>query len=157
MTLSERGFFPKEWLKELDKGGDPSWLKESKGKAVKIIAFFLTHLPDTLNYSVIFMQRDMTEIVASQNKMLAQRGQPSEAEDNQVLDAFKQHLLRTRAVLTSRDCFENLDVNYNEILADPAAQAKRVSDFLGGALNVENMVVSVNPRLYRTRAQRAED
>jgi len=148
-----QGYYEVERVKELDKGGDPSWLKESQGKAIKIIAFFLTHLPDTLNYSVIFMQRDMTEIVASQNKMLSQRGQPSEAEDDQVLDAFKQHLLRTRAVLTSRDCFESLDVNYNEILEDPFSQAKNVSDFLGGALNVESMAAAVNPQLYRNRAQ----
>jgi len=152
-----QGYYEVERVKELDKGGDPSWLKESKGKAIKIIAFLLRHLPDTLNYRVIFMQRDLHEIVVSQNKMLVQRGEKADTDDDQVLDAFKQHLLRTRALLTSRECFERLEVSYNEILEAPAAQAKRVSDFLGGALDVESMAAAVNPQLYRNRAQRAAD
>ena len=152
-----QGYYELEKVKELDKGGDTSWLEGSRGKAVKIIAFLLRHLPDTLNYRVIFMQRDLHEIIASQNKMLAQRGETSDTDDDRVMDAFKQHLLRTRSMVTSRDCFQSLDVSYNVVLEEPAAQAKRVSDFLGGTLDVESMAAVVNPELYRNRAQRAAD
>ena len=152
-----QGYYELERVKELDKGGDTSWLEDARGKAVKIIAFLLRYLPDNQNYRVIFMQRELHEIIISQNKMLAQRGETSETDDDQVLDAFKQHLLRTRALMTSRACFESLDVSYNEILEAPAAQAKRVSDFLGGAPDVESMAAVVNPQLYRNRSQRAAD
>jgi len=152
-----QGYYELEKVKELDKGGDTSWLEDARGKAVKIIAFLLRYLPDNHNYRVIFMQRELHEIIISQNKMLVQRGETSDADDDQVLDAFKQHLLRTRALMANRPCFERLDVSYNEILEDPAAQATRVSDFLGGALDVESMAAVVDPQLYRNRAQRAAD
>jgi len=146
-----QGYYELERVKELDKGGDPSWLADARGKAVKIIAFLLRYLPQNLNYRVIFVQRNLHEIIDSQNKMLAQRGETSETDDDRMLELFRQHLSRTMALITGRACFERLEISYNEILDDPAAQANRVSDFLGGALDVESMAAVVDPALYRSR------
>ena len=145
------GYYELERVKELDKGGDPSWLADARGKAVKIIAFLLRHLPENLNYRVIFVQRNLHEIIDSQNKMLAQRGETSETDDDRMLELFRQHLSRTMTLITSRACFERLEISYNEILDDPGAQANRVSNFLGGALDVERMAAVVDPALYRNR------
>src|SRR3954449_579427 len=60
-----KGYYELERVKELDKGGDTAWPAEARGKAVKIISFLLTWLPETYDYQVIFMQRDLQEAIAS--------------------------------------------------------------------------------------------
>ena len=75
------GYFEFEPVKGLDKAGDLAWLPEARGKAVKIISFLLTHLPETYDYQVLFMHRDLAEVMASQRKMLAQRGEPESLAD----------------------------------------------------------------------------
>src|SRR5438128_12594498 len=60
-----RGYFEFERTKELNKNGDLSWLPFARGKADKIISFLLTRLPETYDYRVIFVQRDLEDIIAS--------------------------------------------------------------------------------------------
>ncbi len=148
-----QGYYEFEHVKELEKGADPSWLKEAQGKAVKIIAFLLRYLPENLNYQVIFMQRDLHEVVASQNKMLAQRGEESQTNDERMLQLFEQHLLTTRSLIASRACFHVIEVSYNDVLSNPAEQATRVSKFLGGVLDIQSMAAVVDLDLYRSRSQ----
>ncbi len=76
------GYYEFEKVKQLDKAGDLSWLNEARDKAVKIISYLLPHLPDTLNYRVLFMHRDLHEVMASQNRMLVQRGEPTGTDDD---------------------------------------------------------------------------
>src|SRR4029453_16905754 len=54
-----KGYYEYEPVKELDKGRVPAWLPEARGKAVKIISFLLTFLPENYDYQVIFMERDL--------------------------------------------------------------------------------------------------
>jgi hypothetical protein len=79
-----RGYYELERMKELGKG-DPSWIVEARGKAVKIVSPLLVHLPDLCNYRVVFMQRDLREIVASQNRMLDARAEPRGALSDEAL------------------------------------------------------------------------
>ncbi len=69
------GYYEFEKVKQLDKAGDLSWLNEARGKAVKIISYLLQRLPDTFDYRVIFMHRDLHEVIASQNRMLERLGE----------------------------------------------------------------------------------
>src|SRR6185503_17792221 len=90
-----KGYYEFEPVKELDKGGDVTWLAEARGKAVKIISFLLTWLPERYDYRVIFMQRDLREAIASQNAMLAHRGEtpaPGSASDDQIRKMYEDHL-----------------------------------------------------------------
>ncbi len=49
-------------------------LAEAGGKAVKIIHLLLYELPPDQIYRVIFMRRNINEVVASQQKMLRRSG-----------------------------------------------------------------------------------
>ena len=69
------GYYELEQVKTLSTGGDTAWLARARGQAVKVISFLLTYLPESYDYQVIFMRRDLNEIVASQNKMLDARGE----------------------------------------------------------------------------------
>lgn len=145
------GYYELERVKELDKGGDVSWLADARGKAVKIISFLLTHAPETYDYQVIFMRRDLDEIVASQNRMLETRGEARGADDARLKALYVDHLAQVDRFLSRRGCFSRLDVDYAKVLAGAAEEAARVNAFLGGRLAEERMAAAVDEALYRNR------
>jgi len=147
-----KGYFELERVKELDKNGDTAWLEEARGKAVKIISFLLTFLPETYDYRVIFMNRDLDEVLASQNKMLIARGEPTDpAGDAHMRQVYLQHLQKLERFLRNRPCFTTLTLRYKSVIDDPAAEASRIDAFLGGKLNVEKMAAVADRELYRNR------
>jgi hypothetical protein len=147
-----RGYFEHERVKTLDKDADTSWLESARGKAIKIISFLLTHLPDTNNYRVIFMHRDMDEVLTSQRRMLDARGEPSEpAADERIASGFSTHLSEVHDLLENRACFEVLAVNYRDVIGHPSEQAGRINQFLGGGLDPSKMVAFVDAALYRSQ------
>ena len=146
-----QGYYELERVKELDKGGDPSWLKDAQGKTVKIIAFLLRYLPENLNYRIVFMQRDLQEVLESQAKMLEKRGEESDTDDDRMLSLFEQHLSETERLISGRACFDVIKLSYKDVVNNPAEQATRVSKFLGAVLDVQSMAAVVDPDLYRSR------
>jgi hypothetical protein len=150
------GYYELERVKELDKGHDAGWLGEARGRALKIISFLLTYLPETYDYQVIFMRRDLDEIVASQNTMLEARGEARGAEDERVKALYASHLEQVERFLSRRDCFTTLDVPYATVVAEPRAQADRINAFLGGGLDVAQMAAVANRALYRNRREQGD-
>ena len=147
-----KGYYEFEQVKELDKSGETAWLGAARGKAVKIISFLLTFLPDTYDYHVVFMNRDIDEVLASQNKMLAARGESADtADDARMHQVYRQHLEKVERFLRNRPCFTTLRVGYKNVIENPAAEARRLNEFLGGRLNVEQMATVADRELYRNR------
>src|SRR5215813_2579369 len=66
------GYFEFEPVKQLADGQN-EWLTEAGGKVVKIISALLEYLPKSYHYKIIFMERELKEILASQQKMLSHR------------------------------------------------------------------------------------
>jgi hypothetical protein len=151
-----RGYYELEAVKGLDKNGDHAWLREARGKAVKIISFLLTWLPEEYNYNVIFMQRDLNEVLASQKEMLVQRGEPTDGTDDRLRQTYVKHLEQVMRFVSNRACFNLLTVGYRDVLTRPEDEARRLNAFLGGGLDVARMSAVADPSLYRNRrAERA--
>jgi Sulfotransferase family len=149
-----KGYFEFEPVKELDKDGDLSWLPTARGKAVKIISFLLTWLPEHHNYAVIFMQRHPDEIIASQHAMLAGRGEAvADGDAVRSREVFRDHLAQVERFMAGRACFRVLSVPYHEVIAAPEAAAARVAAFLGRPLDTAAMARSVERQLYRNRVE----
>jgi hypothetical protein len=147
-----KGYFELERVKDLDKGGDSSWLTEHRGKVVKIISFLLKDLPDSCFYRVIFMRRDLEEVIASQNKMLVRRGEEADgSDDGKMARLYAGHLQKVEVLLGQRPNFELLDVHYRQAVEDPRAQAVRVCKFLGLQDRANEMARAVDRALYRNR------
>lgn len=146
-----RGYYEFEPVKRLDKG-DVSWLPTARGKAVKIISALLRHLPADHRYHVVFMERQIDELLASQRSMLIHRGEdPDAVDDLELANAFEKHLRQVREYLSRQDHLSVLYVNYNDVLADPGRQARRVARFLPHDLDANSMAAVVDPSLYRNR------
>ena len=148
------GYYELEAVKGLDKDGDASWLLDARGKAVKVVSHLLTWLPEIHDYRVIFMERSLDEIIASQNKMLDDRGHAAESGDaDHAKLAFERHLDQTKRFLANRSCFKTLTINYSGTVNDPKAAAQRIAAFLGNKMDVEAMAAVADAALYRNRRQ----
>jgi hypothetical protein len=143
-----RGYYEFEQVKKLKE--DASWIPGARGKVVKMVSQLLYDLPSTERYLVVFMERDLDEMLVSQEKMLARLGRPSAPRED-IRRAFKQHLERLRGWLATQSHLQVLNVRYDELIARPEEQAARVNEFLGGHLDVQAMADAVDPSLYRNR------
>jgi hypothetical protein len=150
-----KGYFEFERVKELATAGDHAWLADARGKAVKIISFLLTYLPDTYDYRVIFMRRDLNEIIASQNQMLDARGEARGADDARTRRLYEDHLRQVEHFLARRPSFRTLMVDYGAVLKTPADEARRMNELVGGGLDVGRMAEVADPSLYRNRGVRS--
>jgi len=146
-----KGYYEFERVKALPKG-DVAWLPDAQGKVVKVIAALLPHLPATYHYRVIFMQREMSEVLASQRQMLIRRGEdPHKIPDEVIARLFEKHLRQVDEWLKQQPHVARLDVNYNALLQNPAPFIAQINVFLGGNLNVAPMAQVVDPSLHRQR------
>ena len=150
-----KGYFEFKPVMRLHEDPDKRWLVEARGKAVKIISFLLASLPETHNYKVIFMHRDLHEVMASQSKMLEQRGEPkgadADADDDALLASYKKDVEKTKRLLAQRSCFQVLDVDYKAVLDNTSGAAARINAFVGSGLDVGAMAAVVDQQLYRNR------
>lgn len=146
-----KGYYEFERVKKLPK--DTAWLPEAKGKAVKIIALLLTKLPlKGYRYKVLFMRRDIEEILASQKRMLVRRGEATDkVSDEEMITTYHRHLSEVLSFLDANPCFTVFFVNYNDLMRDPADWIPRINVFVGGKLDEEAMKAVVDPNLYRNR------
>ena len=145
------GYFEFEKVKALGQHGDTSWLADARGKAIKIVSFLLTYLPESHDYQVVFVHRDLHEVIASQHRMLDARGEPRGADDERTYALYAEHLKQIAMFLSRRRCFSTLSVDYAAIQADPDGQARRVNGFVGGGLDTGRMAGIVDPGLHRQR------
>ncbi len=145
-----KGYYEFERVKQIEH--DKAWLPEAQGKVVKMITGLLKHLPGDYVYRIIFMQRDIDEVLASQRQMLIRRGEVNDSiSDDRMGELFSRHVEQVKAWLTVQPNIEVLYVHYGDVLAEPAAQAERINRFLGSTLDVSNMAAAVDPKLYRQR------
>lgn len=146
-----KGYYEFERVKALDKG-DAAWVADAQGKSVKVISALLKHLPAEYTYKVIYIRRNMPEILASQRKMLLRRGEdPDKVDDAQMAALFEKHVSQVESWLREQPNMQVLYVHYSDILADPENEARRISGFLGGGMQIERMAEVVDPDLYRNR------
>ena len=148
-----RGYF--EFRKARNLRRDRTWLAEAKAKAVKMVAQLLGALPPgkECRYRTIFMERNLAEVVKSQNKMLErQERQGARLSEESLRKAFSAQLQTARRILSVRR-IPTLYVSYRETVEQPAQTAARVNRFLGGALNEAAMAAAVAPELYRQREE----
>ncbi|MFW6142521.1 MAG: sulfotransferase [Candidatus Saliniplasma sp.] len=146
-----KGYYEFERVKKLP--DDTGWLEEAKGKAVKVLAELIKHLPEGYEYKVIFMERHLEEIIESQKKMLLRKGEdPDDVSDEELYDMFIKYRAMLKEHIKEHPKMEAIYISYNDIIHEPKEHVRRLDRFLDGELNVEKMVEVVDENLYRNRA-----
>ena len=147
------GYYEFTPVKAMDDAGDKGWIGEARGKAIKIVSFFLPHLPEEYHYKILFIKRSLPEVLASQKKMLQRRGEaPSEISDMQMAGIFAAHLTKVQNLLAKRANCDVLYVEHRQAIEAPAQVAAAINDFLGGHLDTAAMTAVVDHQLHRNRA-----
>jgi hypothetical protein len=143
-----RGYYELEKVKSVR--ADASWLPGVRGQAMKMVSQLLYDLPPSERYRVIFMERDLEEVLTSQEKMLQRLGRPA-APRAEMTRSYQLHLERLHQWLAQQPNIELLRVSYNDLIEQPERQANRVCAFLGGKANAAGMARTVDRSLYRNR------
>lgn len=146
-----KGYFEFERVKDLEKESDRSWVREARGKALKVISWLLKDLPDDNAYQIVFMRRDIDEVLASQNKMLVHRGEDNTVDDETMAEAYRNHLASVRIMGRKKPNWSLVEIRYDEAIRDPAKVARTVNAFLGGRYDERRMLEAVDEKLYRNR------
>lgn len=146
-----RGYLELEKVKKLRE--DSAWVGRADGMAIKVVSVHLADLPKEYVYKVIFMTRPLDEILASQAVMMERRGEkmPTPEEDAALKEHFLAHLRKVSEWMRMQPHMTRFGCAYNRVIADPAAEAERISEFLELPLNIAAMASVVDGSLYRQR------
>ena len=153
---NKKGYYEHEAVKGLAK--NKQFLSQVGDKAVKIISHLLNHLPNGYKYKIVFMDRDIKEVMTSQHKMLGRLNKDRGNNiDNSMalLKTFAES--RKKAIGWARKNKKNVEilvVSYTDIIKNPQKQAKVVNKFLGGHLDVKAMASVADKSLYREKADK---
>jgi hypothetical protein len=148
-----KGYYEFEQVKAIKR--DTTWLPATRGKAFKMVSQLLYDLPPAETYRILFMERDLEEVLLSQEKMLTRLGRTPAPRDA-IRAAYSVHLERLHEWLRRQGNMTVLRVRYNDLVERPREQAERVREFLGGKADVGRMARAVDPSLYRNRKTAGE-
>jgi len=141
-----KGYFEYQPVKSLHK--DNSWLHEAKNKSVKVVAPLLKFLSPEYRYKVIFMKRDLTEVIKSQQKMI---GKNPDILPFNLFEAYNKQLNQVEIWKNKEPGVELIYLDYKEVLEHPGQVADKLSAFIGSKLNKSEMLTCVDKTLYRNK------
>ncbi|MFO0919255.1 MAG: sulfotransferase domain-containing protein [Planctomycetaceae bacterium] len=144
-----KGYLEFDKVRALER--DASWMADAEGKAVKIISFLLPRLPSGFAYRIIFLRRDLEEVIRSQEVMLQRRGQPPGPDAQVMKSHFERHLKTIDNWLASHPEISVLNCAYADLIGDPQAGTAAIAQFLDCGLDIAKMRQTVDPALYRQR------
>jgi hypothetical protein len=147
-----KGYWEWEDIKQMPKR--PLIIEQAQGKATKVISALLPSLPVKHKFKVIFMRRPVQEVVASQAKMLENKGTSQKTEREHLEQSQESHALQMLGVLRKHPRISLLEVDYPALVKEPLAWAGRIGEFVGEALlpNYAAMAEPVRPELHRQRS-----
>ncbi len=143
---NKKGYFEHEAVKNL--ANNKNWLPEANGKAVKIIAQLIPHLPLNYRYKIIFMERDLDEVISSQQKMLNRLGKNVKQTAN-LEDIFESSVSDVKNWISEQTNIDIIYVNYANVIENPDIEIIRINEFLGGGLDEIKMKSTVDVKLRR--------
>ena len=146
-----RGYLEHERVKSLAR--DASWVPDAAGRALKVVAPLLPYLPSNLRYCVLFIERPLEDVLASQEAMLSAHG-VAPAASGLLRRAYTAHLDGAHRWASGAPEAESLRLGYGDVVAHPDAAAERIAAFLsdsGVSLDSEAMASAVDPALRHHR------
>ncbi|HWF10921.1 MAG TPA: tetratricopeptide repeat protein, partial [Bryobacteraceae bacterium] len=143
-----------EWEAIRKVGAHPEILLEAEGKVIKAISMLLPAMPAMHRYKVIFMDRPIAEVAASQMRMRHRRGAGAPAVTaEKMAEMLEAHRKETLRALRNTPGFEVLVVDYPRLVVDAETWAPRLGSFLGVDVPAAALLNTIRPDLYRNRNQ----
>jgi nitrous oxidase accessory protein NosD len=128
---------------------DNTWLDKAQNKSLKVVAPLLKFLDPKFRYKVIFMNRDLTEVVKSQQKMI---GKNPDVLPINLFEAYKKHLRQVETWKEREPGVELIYVDYKDVINNTNKVVDKVVSFIGVDMNKNEMENCVDKSLYRNKA-----
>ena len=148
-----RGYYEHDAVKNLPV--NKKWLVQAEGKVLKVVANLLHHLPPRFKYKILFVERDLAEVLGSQHKMLNRLGKKTEYEthSNDLMKAFEMQVEKAKAWTSCQPNVEVLYVQHRDIVQQPFVTAIQIHEFLNHKLLPELMAKVPDIKLYREKIE----
>lgn len=140
-----KGYYELESVKSMAQNAD--WLKGINGKTIKIISHLLPYLPPENEYKIIFMERDISEVMMSQQKMLgksAKDGYPV-----MLSKTLTEQVIKIKKWLERQPNIEVLYVEYSNLINNPKGYAQEIEEFTKQEFDKDKMIMAIDKDLYR--------
>ncbi len=141
-----KGYFELEAVKSLAK--DNSWIGQIQGKAVKIIVQLLVNLPSEYNYKIVFMEREISEIMQSQQKML---NKSTSVYPVEIANIYQKDLLNAKSWISQHPNMSVLYLNHHEIIKNPDIELEKLRGFLNLNTDLKELSKIIDQDLYRNK------
>jgi len=142
-----KGYYEHDGIKAL--GKNKKLIEQAKDHVVKVVSPQLKHLLPKFKYKVIFMDRDISEVITSQNKM---SGNEIAAYSFKLHQFYQDQIEELDKQFFRQLNVEVLRVSYHEAIENPAKIAKDLSEFLDELkLDEKFMASAVDKKLYRNK------
>lgn len=141
-----KGYYEYEPVMSIHKNN--SWLEKGKNKAIKIVAPLLKYIDPQYRYKIIFMVRDLDEVIKSQQKMI---GKDPNVFPVRLYNSYKKQLEAIEVWKNLEPGVEIIYVDYKDILEDPESIVDKISSYIGLELNEKEMIQCVDKSLYRNK------
>lgn len=139
------GYYELEAVKGIVR--DNSFLKDAAGKVVKIVAPLPIYLDKSLDYRIVFMRRDIEEVLKSQEKML-NKDQTSEREKFRTI--YEMHLKKTYHFFDSHS-IPYIDIQYKQLLNNSEQELAKLIEFLNLSTPIQDLLSVIKVDLYRNK------
>tara|TARA_B110000238_G_scaffold149673_1_gene161411 strand:+ start:942 stop:3503 length:2562 start_codon:yes stop_codon:yes gene_type:complete len=146
-----KGYYEHEAVKNT--AINKTWVPKAKNKGVKVIAQLLEHMPSNFRYKVIFMNRDLGEVLQSQATMLGRKKNINDAYPMHLHESYLKALDDVKLWQDKHPNVEVLYVNYKDVIEKPMLASMHINDFLEGNLNPEKMTKIVDASMYKERKE----
>jgi tetratricopeptide (TPR) repeat protein/arylsulfatase A-like enzyme len=156
---NQKGYYEHAQVTALLASPDKNWLAHARGHGLKVVAPLLTALPlhlhrehsqpTRLHYRVLFMERDMEEILASQESMLTRLAKPTRPGAD-IAKAYRQQVHHAKTWLSGQR-IPALSVSHADLIHRPAETLPRLAAFLGLPEKIDAMRAVIDPALHRVR------
>ena len=158
---NRKGYYEHEKIASLRSDPNTSWIKDAKGSAIKVIAPLLTRLPrklrqpgsdpEPLHYRILFMERDMQEILQSQDTFLRRLGKSSPANDKaaDITKAYRQQERQAKNWCANLG-IHAMSVGFEALVHHPNETLPQIAAFLGAVDKLPFMRACIDPALHRS-------
>jgi predicted AlkP superfamily phosphohydrolase/phosphomutase/tetratricopeptide (TPR) repeat protein len=156
-----KGYYEHDNVPGLLTSRNKAWIREAKGASLKVVAPLLSALPakikaldpsvappEKLHYRVLFMEREIEEILESQTSMLNRLGKDTPKGD--VSKAYFQQVRHAKNWCV-KSGVSAMSVNYADLVHSPESILKQLEEFLGVDDKLSSMQAVINPSLHRAK------
>jgi predicted AlkP superfamily phosphohydrolase/phosphomutase/tetratricopeptide (TPR) repeat protein len=146
-TSNPKGYYEYDPVMSIHK--DNTWLDKGQNKGLKVVAPLLKYLNPKYRYKIIFMTRDLNEVVKSQQIM---RRKDPDALPVKLFESYKKILKGVKVWANKEPGVELIYIDYKDVLNNVEDVVSKVTSFVGVDMNGKEMAKCVDKTLYRNKS-----